>query len=199
MHDDKKISKFSKNEIVQHRRGIIILVVAVSIVLAIYLSFICGQNKTNSGNEGQNESQKIVDVSSNKEMQKQVQIQQQVEAEYEKWLASAVVMGVSIEYPDFELIGIYTKTCTKLEDSQSSKGVYVLFKSDGKNLAVYSMPLNQERTDAETIDISTKNMGMATFDLVDSKKISTEGLKTYSMDQLEKTISQTMQFSMYYH
>lgn len=131
--------------------------------------------------------------------QKPVEVQQQVEAEYEKWLASAVILGVSIEYPDFELKGIYTGSCTELAASQSSEGVYVIFSSGGTELAVHSMPLEQERTTPGTIDIGTMNMGMATFDAVEPELVLAEELEAYSMEELEQTIAQTMQFSLYYH
>ena len=124
---------------------------------------------------------------------------QRVEAEYEKWLASALVIGVSIEYPEFELVGIYTETCTELQDSQLSKGVYVLFRNGGSDFAVYGMPLEQERTTPGTIDVGSMNMGLATFDVVDPDNIVVDGLRTYTMKDLEKTISQTMQLSLYYH
>ena len=110
-----------------------------------------------------------------------------------------MVLGVSIEYPDFELVNICTETCKELTDSQSSKGVYILFKSSGTEMAVYGVPLEQERTTPGTIDISTMNMGFATFDMVDVNEIPKVGLISYTMEELEDTISQTMQLSLYYH
>ena len=127
------------------------------------------------------------------------EVVQQVTVEYEKWLAAAMVVGVSIEYPDFELVDICTETCKELTDSQSSKGVYILFKSSGTEMAVYGVPLEQERTTPGTIDISTMNMGFATFDMVDVNQIPKVGFISYTMEDLEDTISQTMQFSLYYH
>lgn len=124
---------------------------------------------------------------------------QRVEAEYEKWLASALVIGVSIEYPEFELVGIYTETCTELQDSKLSKGVYVLFQNGGSDFAVYGMPLEEERTTPGAIDVGSMNMGLATFDVLDPDNIVVDGLRTYTMKDLEKTISQTMQLSLYYH
>ena len=127
------------------------------------------------------------------------EVVQQVTVEYEKWLAAAMVVGVSIEYPDFELVDICTETCKELTDSQSSKGVYILFKSSGTEMAVYGVPLEQERTTSGTIDISTMNMGFATFDMVDVNQIPKVGFISYTMEDLEDTISQTMQLSLYYH
>ena len=127
------------------------------------------------------------------------EVVQQVTVEYEKWLASALVLGVSVEYPDFELVDICTETCKELTDSHSSKGVYILFKSDGTDMAVYGVPLEQERTASGTIDIGTMNMGLATFDVVDINQISKAECISYTMEDLEDTISQTMQLSLYYH
>lgn len=124
---------------------------------------------------------------------------QQVDAEYEKWLASAMVMGISMDYTDFEIKGVYATSATKLSNKADSQGVYVVFTAGGTDYAIFSKPIEGERTEAGTNDISSMTTGFATFDLVDVAEVPTDSLVQYTMDDLQDTIAQSMLVSVYYH
>lgn len=124
---------------------------------------------------------------------------QQVKADYEKWLSAAMVVGLSMEYPDFELIGIYTMTETAMESKEKSDGVYIIFTSEGKVSALHSVALKKERTESGTRDISTNNLGFATFDLVKPESVDTSSMKQILLEEIGELIAQSMLVSIYTH
>lgn len=126
-------------------------------------------------------------------------IVQRVEAEYEKWLAASMVVCVSMEYPDFQLEGIYTESSTALDDKFASGGVYVVFSSGGTRMAIHSKALAQERTERGTVDISTEIIGFATFDKVDPASVTASSMDQISLDHLSKLIEQSLLVSIYFH
>lgn len=128
-----------------------------------------------------------------------VQIIQRADAEYEKWLAATMLVCVSMEYPDFQLEGIYAASSTALEDAMDSKGAYIFFTSGGLQLAFHSMPLAEERTEAGTKDISSQTLGFATYDLVSASAVDTASLTEIKVDDLGELISQSVLVSIYQH
>ena len=152
------------------------------------------ESSTESTPESSDESS-----SESSEESKPVELPQQVDAEYEKWLASAMIMGISMDYADFEIKGIYVPKATALKDKTESEGVYVVFTSDGTEYAIYSRPIEEERSEEGTTDLSSMTMGFATFDLVELAEVPAEYALEYSIDDLQETIAQSMQVSVYYH
>lgn len=124
---------------------------------------------------------------------------QQAKADYEKWLAAAMVVGVSMEYPEFELDGIYAASATSVADKKNSDGVYILFTSGGESMALYGVALDAERTAAGTKDISTEALGFATFDLVDPASVDTDSMTEIKIEELEELINQSLLVSIYTH
>lgn len=147
-----------------------------------------------SSNENSDESS-----TESSEESKPVELPQQVDAEYEKWLASAMVMGISMDYADFEIKGIYVPKATALNDKTESEGVYVVFTSGGSEYAIYSRPIEEERSEEGTTDLSSMTTGFATFDLVELTEVPAEYAVEYSIDDLQETIAQSMLVSVYYH
>ncbi len=128
-----------------------------------------------------------------------VQIVQQADAEYEKWLSAAMVVCVSMEYPDFELEGIYISSSKSLEDKFTSDGAYIVFTSGGNRMAIHSIALAQERTTAGTRDISTEIIGFATFDQLDPANIDYNSLEIIDLEELEELIAQSLLVTIYTH
>lgn len=133
------------------------------------------------------------------EDQPSVEIQQQKDAEYERWLAAAMVVCVSIEHPDFEFEAVYAASATELEDKLSSDGAYIVFRSGGKRYAIHSVALEQERSEAGTTDISTEVIGFATFDKVDPDRVDFESLDLIQIEELNELIAQSLLISVYNH
>lgn len=133
------------------------------------------------------------------EEQSSVVIQQQKDAEYERWLAAAMLVCVSIDYPDFEPEAIYAASGTALTDKFSSDGAYIIFTSGGERLAIHSVALENERTEAGTTDISTEVIGFATFDRVDPEKVDAAALDPIALEELSELISQSLLISIYKH
>ena len=123
----------------------------------------------------------------------------QTEPEYELWLASAALLGLSLEYPDFELDGIYALSATSLEEKAASKGVYLCFRSGGADHAIHCAPLEGERSTEGSVDLSSKATGFATFDPVELSELALDGAVEFRTEQLEDTIARSELVSLYYH
>lgn len=124
---------------------------------------------------------------------------QQTQADYENWLAAAMVVCVSMEYPDFQLEGIYATSVTSLEDKFSSDGVYIVFTSGGNRIAIHSAALDQERSTPGTKDISTETIGFASFDFVSPADLDLDILNNIPLDELSELISQSLLIRIYTH
>ncbi len=119
--------------------------------------------------------------------------------EYESWLAAAVVVGISMEYPDFQVEGIWAASETGLEEKAQSRGVYVIFTSGGSRMAIHSAPLRAERTEKGTFDLSTLALGFATFDRVAAADIDTSKMTAIPLEVLGGLIAQSVMVSVYEH
>ncbi len=115
---------------------------------------------------------------------------------YENWLASAMIIGISMQYPDFEFLGIYTASQTPIADHDSSMGAYVVFKGNGETLALQSTPLSEERGDRGTSDLYVPAIGYATYDLIDPDSIPLAGLTELKIEALEELIIASSQVSI---
>ncbi len=115
---------------------------------------------------------------------------------YEDWLASAMVIGISMQYTDFEFVGIYTASETPVAAHSSSAGAYVIFKADGQELALRSVPLSAERSDRGTADLYVPAIGYATYELVDAATVPVSSLKERKLEDLEALIVASSQVSI---
>lgn len=132
-------------------------------------------------------------------IQTPVTIPQQKEAPYEQWLAAGMIIGLSMEYPDFELQGIYLTGETPLEDRMNSDGVYILFTSGGSNMAIHGSPLEEGRKTPGTMDLSTQTIGFAAFDTVDAASVNTAAMTAVEIGELDELIAQSMLVSLYWN
>ena len=121
------------------------------------------------------------------------------EASYEHWLAAGMIIGISLQYPEYEFIGMYTASETEISNSLNSKGVYVIFMSEGNEIAIYSKPIDKERTEVGTRDLYTKDLGYATFDEISLRNVSTDGLQKIEINGLSELIEQSVLVSIYEH
>ena len=115
---------------------------------------------------------------------------------YENHLAAAMVIGISMQYPDFEFLGIYTASHTPVSAHDSSLGAYVVFKSGGETLALKSTPLPGERGDKGTADLYVPAIGYATYELIDPNSIPLAGLNVLQIEDLEELIIASSQVSI---
>lgn len=120
-----------------------------------------------------------------------------VDAPYEHWLAAAVITGISMENPDFELGEIYAAEETSLEEAQNSEGIYVVFTSDGEENCVYSAPLEEARTEAGTTDITSNVIGFASFEEVTVDSIDTSKYHVMEIEDLNTIIEQSERVTVY--
>lgn len=155
-----------------------------------------GKDNNSAGNTDKKPEETKPDTPEN---QPPVEIVERTDADYERWLAAAMVMGVSMEYPEFDLQGIYIASETTIEDKMESAGSYIIFTSGGETLAVHSVPLNGERSASGTRDISTETLGFATFDLVDADSVDTASMKEIRIEDMGELIAQSLLVSIYIH
>lgn len=124
---------------------------------------------------------------------------EKVEATYEEWLAAGMVVAISMEYPEFEIEGIYLAGETDLSERQNSSGVYVVFTADGTKQTVHGFPLAAERTQKGTVDLHTMDLGFAAFDPVETASVNTGACRQIGMEDLSELIAQSILVSLYEH
>lgn len=140
---------------------------------------------------------KAADANNGEGTQSSINLHQKADASYERWLAAAMVTAISLHYPDFQINGIYLTAETELSSASESSGAYVAFTSGEESLMICSKPLEEERTEAGTIDLYTMDLGFATFDEVDVETVNTEGMLSVEAAELSELISQSMLVSLY--
>ncbi len=128
----------------------------------------------------------------------ELELETQEDAPYEHWLAAAVISGISMNYPDFESVAYYASGTTELSASDNSGGIYVTFTSGEERLCVCASPLQEERTEAGTLDIYSEVIGYATFDLVDEADIPADYTEM-TIDNLNDLITQSVRIMLYEH
>lgn len=176
-----------KNKKALDKKKILLIALALTVVvLAVALVLIRGHWK---GSQGQNTIGSHTTDG----------VAQQPATDYEKRLAAAMVVGLSMEHPDFELTGIYIASQTSVQDKKDSKGVYIFFSSDGEPMVVHSVALEAERTAKGTKDLSSRTLGWATFDLMDPAAVTTESMMQIDLNELTELISLSLQVSIYAH
>ena len=115
---------------------------------------------------------------------------------YEDWLASAIIIGISMQYSDYEFLGIYTGSETPVGYHQESEGAYVIFMGDGEKRAIQSFPLDGERDDKGTVDLYVPAIGYATYEHIDPENIPVGSLKVRTLEDLEHLIIASSQVSI---
>lgn len=123
--------------------------------------------------------------------------QQRADGSYEQWLAAAGIFGVTMEYPEFQLLGIYAPGQTPVENRQSSAGVYIHILFEDQPLLIHCAPLSAERSAKGTTDIYTRELGYNTFDLVDASAVALDTMPQLQMQELEIYFEQTILPSLY--
>lgn len=148
------------------------------------------ENKMNENNQNDsnvtNEDEKI-----------DVQITNKEDAPYEHWLASAIVMSLSMYEDQFDVQHIYYSDETKLENKMESKGVYVIYEVDGETFCKYSKPLNEENKEKGSINLYTKDLGFSTYESIETNMKNFSSYEEINITKLEKLISQSMLVSLY--
>ncbi|MCD7946467.1 MAG: hypothetical protein LUF81_07680 [Clostridiales bacterium] len=128
----------------------------------------------------------------------ELELETQEEAPYEHWLAAAVISGISMNYPDFEAVSYYASGTAELSGADASGGIYVLFTSDGEQLCIYAVPLQEERSEAGTVDVYSEVVGYATFDMVSASDIPAEYTEI-TIENLNDLITQSVRVMLCEH
>ncbi len=115
---------------------------------------------------------------------------------YEDWLAAAMIVGISMQYSDYEFLGIYTASETPISAHDSSAGAYVIFNGDGEKLALKCVPISAERADRGTADLYVPAIGYATYELVEASSVPVNSLKERKLEDLVDMISASAQVTI---
>ena len=195
----------------QYPLWIVVLIILVGLCLTVIVALFLKQCHTD-GIPSQNDtqiSQEYVEeenttstetkTSVSEDERPAVVIVNKKQTSYEEWLAAAMVVAVSMEHPEFELKGIYLAGETELSEKQISSGAYVVFFADGIEQAVYSYPLDAERTEPGTVDLFTKDLGFSVFERVDPETIDTESCRWVTIEDVNELIEQSLLVSLYEH
>lgn len=109
---------------------------------------------------------------------------------YERLLAAGVLIGLSMNYPDFELEELCYKEETSLSDKMSSDGVYAFFQSGGESLCIHAAPLSGPRSEQGTCDLQETTLGYASFDRCYMSYSELEGYVSLMDQDLSQQINQ---------
>ena len=179
----------------------VVTIMSICLILLIIIAVVLGIGKkkeneglpANSSEELQVEGtdQSELDVVEEEPAPSENEIVEKADASYERWLAAGVVVGVSLQYPEFEFTGIYL--------APENESVYVVFECGGEEIAIHSKPIEEERTEAGTKDLYTEDLGYASFDEVDVESIAKDECETVEIDELSELISQSMLVTVYEH
>ncbi len=119
-----------------------------------------------------------------------VEVVQRMDSSYEKFLAAGVLLGLSMQYPDFQLEELCFKEEHDFEDKMESGGVYAFFQSGGESLCIHAKPLAETRTEKGTCDLQETTLGYATFDLVNVRVSDLTGYISVMDEDLTEQINQ---------
>lgn len=114
-----------------------------------------------------------------------------IEGTYEQWLAAAMYYIPFMDYPEYTVVGLYTRTSTALEKKMDSDGVYMLLSNGVEELLFHSAPLADHRTEKGTTDLHTAQLGYATFDRVDAKTVDLAAMISLDPESLAEMMSYT--------
>ena len=182
------------------KRNKIIFVVLLLLILVVAFPPLKGKEEkpgSTENSEGNKVENNVENNIEEKVPESSFELTEQADAEYEKWLAATMVVAVSMEYPGFEDIQIYTESFTSLTNKLESEGVYVLFQENGNSMAVHSKAIVKERNEKGTKDISSQTLGLATFDLIEAGNVQSNTMTKIELEELEELIKQSLLISVY--
>ena len=168
---------------------VLLILVTAALVLFLWLNRNDGENADNGQSSSAEEAQ---DTGSS------IELEERTDASYERWLAAAVLTGISMEYPDFESVSFYFANETDLSDKASSAGIYVTFTVNGEEKCIRSLPLEAERNDAGTRDLSSEVINFASFDEVSASEIPAE-YSAVEIADINELIMQSARVMVYTH
>lgn len=151
---------------------------------------------SDGGGEQSSEQEKLEEVN---EDPQEIIVSERSDASYERWLAASAVLALSIRYGDYDIEAIYLTGDHSIEEKMESDGVYILLQIEGTPQCVHAKPLNAERKEAGTVDLSSADMGFSTFDMIDPSSIDTSLFTEVRMEELGDLISQSVLVSVYEH
>lgn len=119
------------------------------------------------------------------------------ENSYEEHLAAAMVVGASMEYLDFQVLGIYAPSRTPVSAKLYSQGAYAHLVIGGQEVLIRSLPLEGKRSEPGTTDLYTADLGYATFEVVEPSSVDLSGMEELTLEELSDLIAQSMLVSLY--
>lgn len=190
-------AKKQRKEKEHQKRSLIAVIVIVLLILvtaALVLFWWLNRNDGENADNGQSSSaaEEAQDTGSS------IELEERTDASYERWLAAAVLTGISMEYPDFESVSFYFANETDLSDKASSAGIYVTFTVNGEEKCIRSLPLEAERNDAGTRDLSSEVINFASFDEVSASEIPAE-YSAVEIADINELITQSARVMVYTH
>lgn len=187
------------------KKTVTVMSICLGILMAIAVALVVIEKKDDLQTDVSGEIQNVetdqseLEVVEEEPVQSENIIVEKAEASYEKWLAASMVVGVSLQYSEFEFTGIYLASENELGNYSNSEGVYITFASAGEEITIHSKPLEGERTKVGTKDLYTEELGFASFDEVEEDSFDKEKCVTVEMSELSELISQSVLVSVYEH
>lgn len=111
---------------------------------------------------------------------------------YEKWLAAHEYTLVYLVYQPTVEPEFYLASETAMEYKSYSGGVYIRLTLEDRVVLLESKPLDAERTEKGTRDVSAPMIGYATFDEVDPKSVDLSKMEKLSFDELSELTDEVL-------
>ena len=172
------------------KKLISIVIIAIIVIVIVLIKPMTHTNNNNSNNK---DDDIIIQEPENNE----ANIPEREEASYEEWLASSMIMSLTLQEDQFNIQGIYYKNKTELENKMDSQGVYVVYKAEGKQKVIYSKPLEKARNQKGTIDLYSQLLEYSTYEYKDINSININEYKTLEEEALNPLINQLLLVSLY--
>ena len=155
-------------------------------------------DKNNSNNSSNNQDKNPTLENDNETIDTpNLDVVEKKESYYEEWLAAAMCMSLTFYEDEFEILNIYYKSKTKLEDKMDSEGVYLIYKNSEGTICLHSSPLEKECTDEGVTNLYSQDVGFNTYEKLSVKKINFANYEEFEIDSLSKIISQSVLVSLY--
>lgn len=180
--------------------SIVILVIIFVIIGSLYVTSnntIEEENTFVSSDEEYIEQEKPeVDEIVTKPDSNVVEVEKEI-ATFEQWLASAMLIALTLYEEDVQVEKILCNSECTIEDKFESAGVYIFYKTNGEDACIYANALEEERDFEGKVDLHTSELGFTSFDKVEINQNELNEWNEIEMDMLDSLIEQSLLVSIY--
>lgn len=172
--------------------------IALAVVAGIIIVALFAMPKTpDNGETTQTTAPTSVENATTEATVPTVLVENQVEASYEYWLAGAMSMAATLDYPEFSEMELYVTGETPMNSKMDSQGAYLRLTTPEGVVLFYSAPLADARTEAGSKDLYSTQLGFNTFQVLEDGDLDLSAYQQVTLDDLAEVIRQATLVSVY--